>query len=495
MSIKLFTACLATETHTSGPLPTGEIDFETAYLVRDGKHPDALNMFGAPLVTWRNRAKAKGWNVIESLCTFATPSGLVVKATHEKYREEILKDLKAAMPVDVIMLSLHGAMVADGCDDCEGDLVRRVREIVGPNVPIGVEYDLHCHISRQFIENVTALVIYKEYPHTDYEARAEELWEIIEATVERRIKPLMTVADCRMIGLFHTTREPMQSFVLSMKRLEEREGILSVSLGHGFPWGDVPEEGARVIVITDDRPELGREVADRLARDLWNIRDEITPCFLDMDDAITKAQQIEGGPITLADISDNPGGGAAGDSTFLVSRLIERGVKDVAVGGIWDPVAVQICISAGQGAKFNLRLGGKSGPASGTPLDLFVEVLTVELDFHVKSHGGGTKRYMGDVAVVRSEGVDFVLHTARCQNTDTAFFSAFNIDISTKKILVVKSMQHFYNAYASVSKEVIYTASPACLRWDFATYPYTKLARPVWPLDGDPWVQGIDRPW
>lgn len=494
MAFKLFTACLGTETHTGGPLPTDTQAFETTYLVRNGNHPEAINMFGVPLVIWRDHAKAKGWEVVESLCTFATPSGLVVKATHEKFRDEILSDLKSAMPVDAVMLSLHGAMVADGYDDCEGDLVRGIREIVGPDVPIGAEYDLHCHISRQFADDLTALVIYKEYPHTDFAARAEELWVIMEAAIEGRAKPHMAVHDCRMVGVFHTTREPMQSFVASMKELEKADGVLSVSLGHGFPWADVAEEGARVVVITDDKPELGRELAEKLANDLWRMRNEITPQFLDMDDAITKAEENDEGPIVLADMSDNPGGGAPGDSTFLVGQLIERGVANVAVGGIWDPVATQICIGAGEGAEFDLRLGGKSGPSSGMPLDLKVKVIKTRLDFHVEALGG-SKRYMGDAAHIHANGIDFIIHTARCQNTHPAFFAEFGIDISEKKILVVKSMQHFYAAYAPVAKEIIYTASPACLIWDFTKFPYTKLARPVWPLDGNPWESNEERPW
>ncbi len=494
MSLKIFTACLGTETHTGGPLPTDTHAFEQSYLVRAGKHPDAINMFGVPLVVWRDRARARGWDVSESLCTFATPSGLVVKKTHEMFRDEILDDLRAALPVDAVMLSLHGAMVADGYDDCEEDLVHQVRTIVGADVPIGVEYDLHCHISRQFIEDVTALVIFKEYPHTDFAARAEELWTIIEAKLDGTAEPQMAAFDCRMIGVYHTTREPMRSFVDRMSELEKTEGVLSISLGHGFPWADVADVGARVIVITDNRPDLGQEIAEKLGRELWQMRDRITPEFLEMEEAITAADAHGEGPVVLADMSDNPGGGAAGDSMFIVSRLIERGIRDVAVGGIWDPVAAQICCGAGEGAEFDLRLGGKTGPASGTPLDLRVRVGMVKRDYYVEALGG-SKRFMGDAALVHADGVDFIVHTGRCQNTHPAFFAEFGIDISEKKILIVKSMQHFYGSYAPVASRVIYTSSPGCLIWDFTKFPYTKAARPVWPLDADPWASNEERPW
>jgi len=494
MAMKLFTACLGTETHTGGPLPTDQQAFAGNYLVRAGQHPAAIDMFGVPLVIWRERAQARGWQVVESLCTFATPSGPVARQTYEMFRDEILNDLKAAMPVDVVMLSLHGAMVACGYDDCEGDLVHQIRRIVGPEVPIGVEFDLHCHISRQLIENVTALVIFKEYPHTDFASRAEDLWRIIAATVDGAARPHLAVFDCRMIGLYHTTREPMRGFVDRMSDLERREGILSISLGHGFPWADVADVGSRIVVVTDNRPDLGRRLAETLGRELWQLRDQIIPAFLEMEEAISSAIAHDEKPVVLADMSDNPGGGAAGDSTLIVECLMARGIRDVAVGGIWDPVAAQICCGAGEGAEFDLRLGGKTGPGSGSPLDLRVRVGKIRRQFHVEALGG-SRHFMGDSVLVQSAGIDFIVHSARCQNMHPAFFAEFGVDISDKKILVVKSMQHFYGAYAPVSSKIIYAASPGCLTWDFTKFPYTKVARPVWPLDADPWAGNEQRPW
>jgi microcystin degradation protein MlrC len=267
--MKIFTACLGTETNTFAPLPTDTAAYETTYMVRGGTHPADINLFAVPLVTWRRRAEARGWQVCESLCAFATPSGTVVKRTYEAFRNEILADLEAAMPVDAVMLSLHGAMVAHGYDNCESDLLHRIRGIVGPAVPIGVEFDLHCHITRRLAEDVTALVIFKEYPHTDFEARAEELWAIIADRLDGKVKPAVSVFDCRMIGLYHTTREPMQGFVRRMQALEGKDGVLSVSLGHGFPWADVPDLGSRVVVVTDNRRQLGDRLAEELGHALW----------------------------------------------------------------------------------------------------------------------------------------------------------------------------------------------------------------------------------
>ncbi len=492
--MKIFTACLGTETHTDAPLPTDLAAFRSSHLVRNGEHGDNPHMFGAPLVIWRNHARAKGWQVVEGLSAFATPSGLTVRKVHEDLRDEILATLKAALPVDAVMLSLHGAMVADGYDDCEGDLVCRIRDIVGPDVPIAAEFDLHCHLSRRLIENLIGLVIYKEYPHTDFRERAEEVWKIMEAKLEGRADPVISIFDCRMVGLYHTTREPMRSFVDRMSALEGKNGVLSVSLGHGFPWGDVPAEGTRVVVVTDGRKAEGDMLSEKLGRELWSLRDEVTPRYVEMEDAITEALTCKKGPAVIADMADNPGGGGPGDSTFIVRRLLERGIGMAAVGGIWDPVATGVCVGAGEGAKFALRIGGKTGPTSGDPLDLNVEVKRIVRDASVKGLGGAP-RYIGDAVWVHAEGIDFVLHSARSQNVTPDFFEKVGIDPMSKRILVVKSMQHFHAGYAPIAEKVIYAASPGTLIWDMTKLPYKKIARPVWPIDPDPWASNAERPW
>ena len=492
--MRIFTACLGTETHTGAPLPTDLSGFESSHLVRGGDHGETTHMFGAPLVLWRERAEAKGWEVVEGLSAFATPSGLVVRKVYEDLRDEILESLRAAMPVDAVFLSLHGAMVADGYDDCEEDTLRKIREITGPDIPIGAEYDLHCHITRQFLSDLNALVIYKQYPHTDFIARAEELWQIMEGTIEGRIKPKISAFDCRMIGLYHTTREPMSSFVERMTKLEKSDRVLSISLGHGFPWGDVPAEGTRTIVVTDDRQEQGDALAEKLGRELWDIRDEITPRYLDLDATVDAAIGEPGGPVVIADMADNPGGGGPGDSTFILAQLLERGVTNVAVGGIWDPVAASICVGAGVGARFPLRLGGKTGPTSGDPLDLEVEVIGVKRDHTIISLGGSI-RYMGDAAWIRTNGIDIIVHEVRCQNTMPNFFESFDLDPAQYKVLVVKSMQHFYTGYAPLASRIIYCAAPGTLTWDMSEIAHQKIARPVWPIDIDPWRSNEERPW
>ena len=196
-------------------------------------------------------AEADGHTVVESLSTFAQPGGITLRAVYEELRDALLEDLKAAMPVDAVLLFMHGAMVAEGYDDCEGDTLERVRAVVGPDATIGVELDLHCHLTEAMRASADVIVIYKEYPHTDIVDRARDLYPLVVRTASKEIRPVMAYADCRIVNMWRTSREPVAGFVRRMEALEGRDGILSVSFGHGFPWGDVAEVGAKMLVVAD----------------------------------------------------------------------------------------------------------------------------------------------------------------------------------------------------------------------------------------------------
>jgi microcystin degradation protein MlrC len=475
---KIFQACLGTETNTFSPLITGYKTYEQTYLVRGGKHGATPNLFAVPLLTWRRMAMARGWDVVESLCAFAMPAGITLRSVYESFRDEILNDLRQTMPVDAVLFSMHGAMVADGYDDCEGDLLARARAIVGPHVPIGVELDLHCHLTQTMVDNATAIITFKEYPHIDAAERAEELFHIIADAFAGRVKPQMTLLDCNMIGVYHTTREPMNGYVAHMQALEDQDGVLSVSLAHGFPWGDVPDMGARVLVITDNLPAQGATLADDLRQRLWAIRDQLRPNYLTMDAALDRALASDQTPVVLADVSDNAGGGAPSDSTFILRRMIERGITNAAVALLWDVGAAALAMEAGEGAEFDMRLGGKLGPMSGDPLDVRVQVLklTANATQTGLSHSVAP---LGDAVALRANGIDIVVNTHRTQVFNPDAFTNVGIDPTQKRILVVKSMQHFYAGFAPIAAQILYVAAPGALVPDFKTLPYQKANRQI----------------
>jgi len=482
--MKLFTACLGTETNTFSPFVTGFRTFEQTYLARGGNHGAQPNAFAMPLITWRNLAQAQGWTVVESLCAFAQPSGVTLDHVYTSYRDEILADLHAALPVDMVLLSLHGAMVAQSVEDCEGDLIAAVRSVVGPSVPIGVELDLHCHLTHQMVQQATVIVLFKEYPHTDFVERAVELFTLIVDTAQGKIHPQMSLYDCGLIGVFHTTKEPMQSFVAHMKSLEGNNGVLSVSLAHCFPWGDVAELGARLLVVTDNQPDHGASLAQELGRQFYELRTRAQPTYLTIDAALDEALATDGGPVVLADVSDNAGGGAPNDSTFILRALLAREIINAGVACIWDPMAVELATEAGEGATFALRLGGKMGPMSGDPLDLRVTVTKIVADA-VQTVGqppDTALSRLGDAVALEVNGIAIVVNSKRTQTFNPDAFSNLGIDPTQKKILVVKSMQHFYAGFAPIAAKILYVAAPGALVPDFKQLPYQRANRALWPL-------------
>jgi len=484
LNMKIFFGGFCTETNTFSPIPTGRNSFHDAVFRRRDASLDPTAAWTAPQKVWRNKALLDGLTCVESLNAFAQPAGTTVRAVYEDLRDTLLDDLRAAMPVDGVLLFMHGAMVAEGYDDCEGDTISRIREIVGEVVPIGVELDLHCHLTSLMVEKATAIVTYKEYPHTDLAPRAAELYDIIIGAMRGTVSPVSRVADPQMVGIWRTSLPTMRRFIDRIQALEGDGSILSISLVHGFPWGDVADVGARVLVVVNQDATVAQSVADMLAREFWEMRDAVATPYLSVDDALDRAAQVDG-TVVLADVADNAGGGAPSDSSFVLERMIARGIRNAVIGYVWDPVAVRLCQEAGEGAKIDLRICGKLGPASGVPIDLTVTVRRI-VPGHTQTGLGGTPAPMGDTVWIEADGIDIVLNTDRGQPFDPDGFTGLGIPLKARKIIVVKSMQHFHAAFAPLAADVLYVTSASAIPPDFAALPLTKRTTPWWPRDVNP---------
>jgi microcystin degradation protein MlrC len=485
--MKFFAASLSTETNTFAAAPTGRGSFEEYGIYRGDASIKAPEGGGALLRCLRDAAEAEGHTLVESVAAFAQPSGRTVRAVYEDLRDQILDDLRAALPVDVVQLFLHGAMVAEGYDDCEGDLLFRVRAIVGRQVPVGAELDLHCHFTELMRSSADVIVGFKEYPHTDLVPRALELYRILVDTAQGGLRPTTAVFDCRMVGIWHTTKEPMASFVKRMQSFEGQGGVLSVSLGHGFPWGDVADNGARLWVVTDNDLPAARKLADQLGREFYDMREATRSHPLGVDAALDQAMALEGGPVVLADIADNAGGGAPADSTFILQRLVDRGIGNAVIGPFWDLGAVQICRDAGVGAVIDLRVGGKCGPVSGWPVDLRVTVRNVVPD-HSQDVFGMRWPLGPSVWVETANGVSLLLTSVRSQAYGTDTFTGLGITLHDKKLVVVKSTQHFHAKFAPLAKAVFYVDTPGAITQDFANIAFKVRSLNYWPRVSDPWA-------
>lgn len=484
--MKIFMASLVTETNSFSPLPTGMLSFEERGVFHGDATLQPLQYWSAPLHIWKQLAAEQGFALAEGLTAIAQPAGPTVRATFEAFRDEILADLRAALPVDIVLLSMHGGMIADGYDDCEGELIARCREIVGEGVVIGGLLDPHSHLTETMLTQATLLVPYKEYPHVDVPARARELFAMAVNAAAGRTRPVMRDHDCRIICALHTPHEPMRSFVDRMSAREGKDGVLHVGLIHGFPWGDHPRTGARSLVITDGKAEQAAALARELAEELQSIRAGLNRPHPGIDAALDRALAYPSGPVVLADVADNAGGGAPGDATFLLRAIRARGITNAVVGIFWDPMAMRIFREVGEGATLDVRLGGKHGPMSGDPLDLRVTVRKLASDLTMRF--GDLPIPLGHMAWLDCDGIDIVVNDLRTQVFHPKAYTGLGIDLATKKLVCVKSSNHFHAGFAPIAAEVIHVATPGSITPDYANIPYKKRAPNYWPKVEDPFA-------
>lgn len=485
--MRIFTASLGTESNTFSPIPTGLASFMGPYHHGPGQAPDIPHHYTAPLHAGRRRARQEGFTLIEGSGFGTEPSGACAKSAYEHMRDTILAEMKAAMPLDGVMLGMHGAFVAEGYDDVEGDVLERARKIVGPKCVIGVELDPHCHLTKKRVSLADIIILYKEYPHTDFMPRAEELLTIVLKTIRGEIRPVPSLYDCRMIAFFPTTMEPTRSFVDRMSALEGKDGVLSVSLGHGFPHADVPEMGTRILVYTDNNKKAGDALATRLGQEIVALRGKTSPKLLSIGQALKQAATIDTtkGPVVIAEPADNAGGGSASDNTMWLQALIKRKVKNCAVAPMWDPQAVAFAHIMGPGARYRARIGGKTSELSNKPVDCEVEVIGVARDG--RQSFGDAKTPMGDLACLRIDGeIDVVVLSHRIQAFGLEMFTLVGVDPAKKSLIVVKSAQHFHAAYGPIASRVLYSETQGPSTQKYASHAYTKVQRPLYPLDPKP---------
>lgn len=488
--MRVFTAYLWHESSSFSPLPTGIADYERSLLHRPSAGPlEAWSQaqYIAPLASY---SRERGHLVTEGLAALATPSGRTAKAVYEELRDELLQNLRAAGPVDAVLLFLHGSQMAQGYDDCEGDLLGRIRRIVGDTAFIGAVLDLHCNISDAMVAAANALVPCKEYPHTDWPERSRDLVRMMEGAGSGSLSPRTVFQPVPMLGVFHTAREPLRSFIDELTGLEGKDGVLAANLAHGFALSDQADTGAGILLVVDGDGGRHRELARALGHRFFALRSQVAHRSIPLPEALSNVEELlkqeHGAPVILADTSDNPGGGAPGDSTYVLRDLLERNIFGAALGPLWDPGAVSIAAAAGVGARLMMRIGGKCGILSGAPLDLEAEVLALHPALSQASFAAGQRTQLGASAAIAAGGVEIVLTSLRQQAIGPDLFEAMGINPRQKRLLVLKSAQHFQANFGPIASSVVYAEGPGYAGKDVFALPYARLRHPIWPLDPAP---------
>ena len=489
--MRCYVAGVQHECSSFSPIPSGLDDLTT---VRWGIDPEPTTMglgYGESCRAVLNL----GWELIPGPFSSALPSLPASQAVWESVREGILDPLREAGEVDVVWLCLHGAQMTDREDDCEGDLLERVRSMVGDAAAVGCLLDLHANISQRMLDAADLVVTCREYPHIDYARRAAEMLPVLARIRVNEVQPTTAAVRFMGPGAYPTPEQPMRSFVDRFTAAEAQPGVLMVSVNHGFEGSDQPDLSASVVVTTDADTALAATVAAAIGEDFLATVLSHSWVGPGVVESVEQALTATAWPVVLADRSDNAGGGAAGDATFVLAELLRRGANDVAAALFWDPVAVDLCHAAGVGARIPLRIGGKCGPMSGDPLDVEAEVIAVRDDATQALFGKGDPTLrLGRSAAVRiggttaggnasTGGIEVVMSSVRHQVFSHHVFTQHGIDHLARKVLVVKSTQHFMNDFGPIAASVIRCDGPGTLSPDLASLPYRRVRRPMLMLD------------
>jgi microcystin degradation protein MlrC len=478
------------ETNTFSNVPTDRSQFEARDLSYGGEIIERFRGTGTCLGGMIGAAERLGITLVPSVAAAASPAGYVTRDIYQHVKQRMLTDLVAAGRLDGVLLDLHGAMVPEGVDDGEGDIIASVRQVVGPDVPIAVTLDFHGNLGKDMVDKADLLHGYKTYPHVDMAERGAEAAGRLAQVVGGRLKPTAAWRKPPLLpplGRQGTARGPMRRLYDLADEMEKDPKVISVSVFAGFPHADIPDAGLGIYVVTNDDQALAERLAGKLARVAWEHRHEFLHTGLPVKEAVAKALAADGGPIVLADMADNTGGGAAGDGTEILRELLRVGARSATVACIWDAAGVQACVEAGVGARVTLDVGGKVDDRHGAPVRVTGTVRTLSDGRFV--HRGpmmnGLPGRLGPTAVLDVSDVRVILITYRWQTLDPEMIRFVGIDPLREKLLVVKSTIHYRAAFEPIAKEIIEVDAPGLSSSNLARFPYRRVRRPIFPLDPD----------
>lgn len=485
--MNIATGCIGHETNTFSAVPTTLESFKD---VKYHTGSDLISAFrGTSTITggFIDRSEKLGIELKPLLWTFATPSGTVKHSAYDCLKSELIERLKKSKEIDGVLLDLHGAMVTTELEDAEGDLLREVRQVIGSK-PIVTTLDLHANITTQMAEFADVIIGFDTYPHVDCYERGLEATDVINNVVRGHIKPFMSYRQLPLLTPppSQCTMKPTMKRVLQrLHELESKPGVVTATLSMGFPFADIHDAGASVLVTSDGDPDLAKHYANKFAQHLWDIKDDFRADLVSIEKAIQHSASSTGHPIIFSEGSDNPGGGGPCDGTHILRALIEADVQNALVAIITDPESVQQAINAGQGHDVQLNLGGKTDPLHGEPVRITGQVKTITDGVFV--HKGpmrqGTVGNMGRTVVVQVGGVEIIVSEKRIQPFDAEVIRSVGIDPEDRKIVVLKSAVHFRADFTPFAHEILDVDTPGVHSPNLFSYKFENLRRPIFPLD------------
>ncbi|WP_281249782.1 M81 family metallopeptidase [Marivita hallyeonensis] len=488
----MLSAEISHETNTFNIRHTGLQAFRDRYLLEGPAAVAAKGDKNTELAGFFDVGMAHGWDIIHVISAAAGPGGRVTREAFETLLSP-LTDMARTGEWDGVFLMLHGAMVTEDHDDGEGEILRRLRAIVGTDLPVAVTLDPHANVSRAMCEHAQILVSFTTYPHVDVRATGRRAAELLHRTMTGDIHPRTIRAHRPMLEEANGGRTdigPMVERHAMARAFEAQKGVYAISINGGFPCADIAEVGPTVLVTGEDGNESLSAMAEELAEDIWTRRHEALNQYLTVQEAAAAARDWRSGagPLIIADYADNPGSGAYGDAPALLEALLNARVDDACFGPLIDPEAANLLQDGDIGDERTLAIGGKTAPEFGGGPLVVTGTLMWRGEGRVVGDGpilGGQERSFGQTAVLRVAGIDVLIVSIAHQMLDLQQFRAFGIDPATKPVVALKSMQHFRAAFAPIAGRIIICDSGALCTTRYGLLPYENVPRPIFPLDGD----------
>src|ERR687894_290140 len=460
--MRIVTGGIAQETNTFQRELTTLADFQRPGFGTIVRGQELLDLEGTGTVYGGAVAEARrlGVELIPTTYGDVMPGGRVTREAFDTLRDEIVAGIRDALPVDGVLLVLHGAMALENEDDGETLLIRAVRDLVGPDVPIVAPLDLHTNLSDEMVAGVNAFVGYKEYPHVDMPETGARALQIMVASIQHGTRLAMAHTRLPLIvpnqSMVTTWQSPLKIAIDRAREIECEPGVLAATILGGFPFADVPFAGVATIVVTEDEPALARRYADELAAICWARRDDFTIRPTPVAEAIAEAMTAPSGSVyVLADIADS---GASG--------------------------------TAGVGSEVTLTVGGRHDGLHGSPVEVTGTVRLIhEGSFPLAGPmGAGTISSRGRTVVLEiggPDGIELQLTELRGHPHDLNYFRAFGIEPTERRILVLKSAAHFRAAFEPIASKAIEVDAPGISSPNLHSFPYKDLRRPIYPLDSE----------
>lgn len=490
MALRILTAEISHETNTFNIHPTGIQNFRDRVLLDGPAAMAARSDANTELSGICDIGKLYGWEITHAISAAAGPGGRVTDTAFDHLCAPLLA-AAAEGGWDGVLLILHGAMVTTSHDDGEGEILHRLRAIIGPDLPVAVTLDPHANVTTKMCDLAQILVSFTTYPHVDIRATGRRTAELLQRAISGEIHPVTLKAHRPMLEEANGGRTDIGAMVdrhALGRAYEARKGIYAVSINGAFPCADIAEVGPTVLVTSETGLAGAQSIAEEIADDIWDRRDETLNSYLSVDEAAAMAAAWKpgAGPLVIADYADNPGSGAYGDSTALLNAMLAANVGDACFGPMIDPDAALSLQTRDIGETVSLQLGGKTAPGfGGGPIDVTGTIQWRGKGVFTGSGPilGGQTRSFGATAVLRVKGIDILIVSIAHQILDLSQFATFGIDPPSQGVIALKSMQHFRAAFSPIAGRITVCDSGALCTLNYASLNYQNVPRPMHPLD------------